>query len=233
LASDKDKDIVDEAIDDVFNSKKGITVNFLGMPIKLDLFNTILGLAIGGTALGTGYLLYNEFANKTTQQKKQEEAEKLRQIQYMNYLQQQQNATKQAVVRESPQEVSEQDGSADLDMSYYQPTKEVPKKLSYNEILTQAEQANPNNPTAYNMNPQIDYNATFPTRHANPPPPPEDRISPSIDMSRLISNNPEPQSPPPPRSLAPAQQRPQQVTEQESAQTQEEIDELYKSMNNY
>jgi hypothetical protein len=230
LASDKDKDIVDEAIEDVFNSKKGITVNFLGMPIKLDLFNTILGLAIGGTALGTGYLLYNEFANKTTQQKKQEEAEKLRQIQYMNYLQQQQNA-KQAVVRETPVQEQE-DGSADLDMNYYQPTKELPKKLSYNEILTQAEQANPNNPTAYNMNPQIDYNATFPTRYANTPPPPEDRIAPSIDMSRLINSN---NTPPidPPRSLSPVQQRQSSQPQQEDAQTQEEIDELYKSMNNY
>jgi hypothetical protein len=220
-------------IEDLLTSKKGITINVLGVPVKLDLFNTIIGLAVGGTAIGTGYLLYNEFQNKN--EKSKIEQERLRQIQYANYMRQQQEYRRQqraapAVATTPPAAVED---SNRIDMSYYQPPPaEGPKKLSYNEILTQAEQSNPNNPTAYSSyGPANDYNATFPTRHA-PPPSQNDYIAPQIDMSRMIND----QAPPPPQPEPIAPQTPMQRTEQaeqEEQQSNEEIDNLYKSMNGY
>lgn len=255
MADDKDSNDDILGIKTSGNSSK---IDIFG--VKLDLFQAVVGILAGGAALGTGYLLYNDMQKKTTIEQAKKQQDQARELQYLQYLREQEAYRRNQLIQKPPSPVQpalppeEEEGeggeeqAAKLDMNYYKPSKSAdngPQRPSYNEILNQSEQSNPHNPYAYNMSsPLTDYNATFPSRNAPPPPPPQQSVgnSPMIDMSRMISNpdmevsNPMVTSPRPQSSnqRQPLSRQNTQIAEQENQQAnQDEIDDLYKSMNNY
>lgn len=94
-SKDKDESPRDneEDEDSIFSSprKSNIPkVNILGTDIKLDSLS-LISLALGGiAALGTGYLIYNQFNSQKQQEEQRRKMENQRQAEYMRYLQAQQ-----------------------------------------------------------------------------------------------------------------------------------------------
>jgi hypothetical protein len=217
--------------------------------VKLDLYQTIIGIIAGGAALGTGYLLYNDMQKQSSLEQVKKQQDNTRELQYLAYLREQEAARRNQLMHQNPppsqqrpQQPQQQEDDVEeprLDMNYYKPTN-VPesRRLSYNEILNQSELSNPNNPYGYNISsPMNDYNATFPSRNAPPPPPPPQQNRPLINMSNMISNpNMEVSGPPhPPHNPRQplSQHQPNNDAEATEQASQDEIDDLYKSMNNY
>jgi hypothetical protein len=142
--TDKEEDSI---IEDINKSVKIPKINILGTDVKLDVLS-LLGLALGGAAaLGTGYLLYDQYKNKTeieNTRKKQEEEYRLQRIAYEQRLREEQirqqllprKNVPQKQPEEEEEELPEEDNSL-IDMNTYY-KKPEPEKLSYEQMLARA-----------------------------------------------------------------------------------------------
>lgn len=156
---DKDESHEDDEDDSIFaSSKKGSSVpkvNILGTDIKLDSLS-LISLALGGlAALGTGYLIYDQFNSRKKQEEQIKQQENQRQAEYLRYLQAQQEEQRRRELEEqtnliekeksklTPEQEAEQreiekyENSGHIDMNLLpQQNYQSSQPLSYEQLLT-------------------------------------------------------------------------------------------------
>jgi hypothetical protein len=227
--TDKEEDSV---IEDINKSVKIPKINILGTDVKLDVLS-LLGLALGGAAaLGTGYLLYDQYKNKTeieNTRKKQEEEYRLQRIAYEQRVREeqirQQLLPRKNVPQKQPEEEEEEEPEEDnslIDMNTYY-KKPEPEKLSYEQMLARAN----------GMYRPSSYSTDIPG-YQQPVAVQQQPVDPNIiDTDRYMDNNSSQIQVLP--SVAAQPKRKTRIEQQEQPQQEEEgptPDELYASLGN-
>jgi hypothetical protein len=227
---DTDKEEDNSLIEDINKSVKIPKINILGTDVKLDVLS-LLGLALGGAAaLGTGYLLYDQYKNKTeieNVRKKQEEEYRLQRIAYEQRVREeqirQQLLPRKNVPQQQEEEPEEEEDNSLIDMNTYY-KKPEPEKLSYEQMLARANGIY--RPSSYSTGSTADIPGFNQPQPQQPQPDPN-----IIDTDRYMDNNQQIQVLP---SVA-AQPKRKPRVEQPVQEQQEEgptPDELYASLGN-
>jgi hypothetical protein len=189
---DTDKEEDNSLIEDINKSVKIPKINILGTDVKLDVLS-LLGLALGGAAaLGTGYLLYDQYKNKTeieNVRKKQEEEYRLQRIDYEQRVREEQIRQQQQQLlprknvpqqEDEPEEEQEEEDNSLIDMNTYY-KKPEPEKLSYEQMLARANGIY--RPSSYNTGSTADIPVFNQPQPQQPQPDPN-----IIDTDRYMDN---------------------------------------------
>jgi hypothetical protein len=231
--TDKEEDSI---IEDINKSVKIPKINILGTDVKLDVVS-LLGLALGSAAaLGTGYLLYDQYKNKTeieNVRKKQEEEYRLQRIAYEQRVreeqirqQQQQLLPRKNVPQQQEEEEEPEEDDSLIDMNTYY-KKPEPEKLSYEQMLARANGMY--RPSSYSTGSTADIPGY--QQPAQQPQPVDPNI---IDTDRYMDNNNNSQIQVLPSVAAQPKRKPSRVVEPVQQQEEEgpTPEELYASLGN-